>query len=180
MPEPPECFETSRLVLRPLGREDAPAIFEGYACDPEVTRYLTWPLHTDLEDTLAFLDACERDRQRGAGFTWAITERSKDTCLGVLGYTPEAGYKGTLGYVLQRDRWGRGYMPEAAGALLRWLKAQPEIYRVEAVCDVDNRASARVLEKIGMQFEGIQRRAVRHNVSPEPCDVRAYAWARGR
>ncbi|MDD9933055.1 MAG: GNAT family N-acetyltransferase [Myxococcales bacterium] len=174
---PPECLESSRLILRPPGQEDAPAIFDGYARDPEVVRYLTWPVHRDLGDTRAFLDSAERDWTRGKSFTWALTERGDDTCLGMVGFRPE-GFRGDMGYVLRRDRWGRGYMSEAAGRLLDWLKAQPELYRVSAVCDVDNHASARVMEKIGMQYEGIQRRAMRHNIDEEPRDVKSYAWAR--
>ena len=70
-------------------------------------------------------------------------------------------------------------MSEAAGAVLREALAQPQVFRVDAVCDVANGASARVLEKIGMQYEGVLRRYIVHpNVSDEPRDVRMYAATR--
>jgi RimJ/RimL family protein N-acetyltransferase len=85
-------------------------------------------------------------------------------------------FKVDLGYVLARSEWGKGYMPEAAQALISWALGQEEIYRVWAVCDVENRASARVMEKVGMQREGILKRWVIHpNISTEPRDCYCYA-----
>lgn len=57
------------------------------------------------------------------------------------------------------------------GALLEL----PELWRVWATCDVENTASARVLEKAGFTFEGVLHRWDRHNISPEPRDARVYA-----
>jgi RimJ/RimL family protein N-acetyltransferase len=85
-------------------------------------------------------------------------------------------FKANIGYVLARSEWGKGYMPEAAKALLDWAMNRREIYRVWAVCDVENTASARVLEKIGMKREGTLSRWIIHpNVSDEPRDCYCYA-----
>ena len=87
-----------------------------------------------------------------------------------------SGFAASLGYVLRRTAWGQGIMPEAAGRVTEWALAQPTIYRVWATCDYENRASARVLEKIGMQREGLMRRGVVHpNLSDEPRDCWLYA-----
>jgi RimJ/RimL family protein N-acetyltransferase len=86
------------------------------------------------------------------------------------------GHKWELGYVLARGYWGRGYMTEALKALVNWAVQQSEIYRVWAVCDVDNLASARVMEKAGMRREGILRRwSIHPNVSDEPRDSYCYS-----
>ena len=67
-------------------------------------------------------------------------------------------------------------MTEAVKALVTWALQRPEIYRVWAVCDIDNKASARVMEKAGMQREGILRRwSIHPNVSNEPRDSYCYA-----
>jgi RimJ/RimL family protein N-acetyltransferase len=88
-----------------------------------------------------------------------------------------SGHRAELGYVLARDWWGRGFMTEAARAAVEWALGQPGIVRVWAVTDVDNHGSARVLEKIGMQREGLLRRWIVHpNLSPEPRDC----WCFGR
>ncbi|MGH6943752.1 MAG: GNAT family N-acetyltransferase, partial [Geminicoccaceae bacterium] len=82
-------------------------------------------------------------------------------------------------YVLARPFWGRGYMTEAVRALIRAALADPWIFRVWAFCDVENLASARVMEKAGMSFEGRLRRWTVHpNVGPEPRDVLCYAKVR--
>ena len=54
----PEQLETERLILRKPHLDDARPIFEGWAQDPEVTRYLTWRLHQQIEETQAFVQSC--------------------------------------------------------------------------------------------------------------------------
>ena len=67
-------------------------------------------------------------------------------------------------------------MTEALQPLVNWVINQPEIYRVWAVCDCENLASARVLEKIGMTREGVLRRWLIHpNLSDVPRDCLCYA-----
>jgi RimJ/RimL family protein N-acetyltransferase len=84
-----------------------------------------------------------------------------------------------VGYVLARRYWGRGLMTEAAGAVVEWVIAQPEIHRVWATVDLDNAASQRVLEKVGMVREGVLRRwVVFPNLGPVPRDVWSFARIR--
>lgn len=172
--EAPEIIETSRLVLRRPRREDASAIFERYAQDPEVTRYLAWKPHDAIERTYAFLGRCETVLKTGEAFPWTIVLQRN----GIIGMIELrlSGHRAEIGYVLARSYWNRGYMTEAMQAIVKWTLAQPGIYRVWAFCDVENAASARVLEKAGMQREGILRRWIIHpNVSEEPRDCYSYA-----
>jgi [ribosomal protein S5]-alanine N-acetyltransferase len=82
-------------------------------------------------------------------------------------------------YSLARAYWRQGYATEAAGAVVAWAVSNPDIYCVWAVCDVENTASARVLEKLGLTREGVLRRWLRHpNISPEPRDCYVYARVR--
>ena len=81
-----------------------------------------------------------------------------------------------VGYALARPYWGKGYMTEVLCAVIDWAFTQPDIFRVQAFCDVDNLGSARVMEKAGMQREGTLRRYVLHpNLSDEPRDAYMYA-----
>ncbi len=67
-------------------------------------------------------------------------------------------------------------MTEALGGIIDWWKGQPSLYRLWAVCDVENMGSARVMEKAGMQLEGRLRRAILHPASsPEPRDFYIYS-----
>ncbi len=171
----PDRIKTERLVLRVSTLNDAAAIFERYGQDPEVTRYLTWRPHESLERTRAFLQRCSAVRQSGDAFTWVLTLEGDDSAVGMLELRP-VRHRAEVGYVLARPYWSRGYMTEALRAVVGWTLAQPELYRVWAVCDVENLASARVLEKGGFQHEGILRRWLVHpNRSTEPRDCLCYA-----
>lgn len=76
-----------------------------------------------------------------------------------------------FGYVLARPQWGQGLMAEALRFGVDWALSQPEVFRAYSFCDVENPASARVMEKAGMAREGILRRYhTCPNLSPEPRD----------
>jgi len=177
---PPETFETSRLRLRPPKIGDAEGIFLGYASDPKVTRYLTWRPHSDINVTREFLERCIREWERGNSFSWVIELKDNGKLIGMVELTINA-HRASLGYVLARPYWSQGYAAEAAGEVVNWAIKHPHIYRVWAVCDVENVASARVLEKIGMRREGILRRFILHpNIDEEPRDCYCYSKVKGR
>jgi ribosomal-protein-alanine N-acetyltransferase len=172
---PPESIETQRLRLRKPILEDAEAIFRQYARDPEVTKYLTWYPNQSVEQTREFVHSCMDGWDTEKSFQWAIIHKQGNQLIGMIGFRAD-GHKWELGYVLTRSFWRKGYMTEAVKALVEWALNQPEIYRVWAVCDLDNRASARVLEKAGMLNEGVLRRwSVHPNISEEPRDSYCYA-----
>ncbi len=173
--EPPETIETNRLILRLPRVEDAEAIFSAYAKDPEVTRYLLWSPHPSVKTTREFLRQCLLSWKQGTSLQWAVTRKEDKTLLGMVGCRPD-GHKVELGYVLARPEWNEGYGTEAVQAVVDWALSQDDIYRVWAVCDVENKASARVLEKVGMKLEGILRRwSIHPNRSDQPRDSYCYA-----
>lgn len=174
----PELLETDRLVLRRPTAADAPTILEEYAQDPDVTRFLTWRPHSRIEETKAYLTRCQAGWDAGTELTWALTLSGEDPLIGMIGLRPRT-HTADIGYVLARRYWGRGLMPEAATAVVELALGRLAIQRVWAVCDVENHASARVLEKVGMEYEGVLRRWIIHpNVSAEPRDVHCYARLR--
>jgi len=173
--KPPERFETERLVLRVPRRDDAPAIFAAYVQDIEATRYLTWRPHENLQETYSIMEQILKLWKDGNAYSYAIILKETDAVIGMIALHPE-GFKVGLGYVLARPHWGKGFMTEAVRVVANWLLEQPDIYRVFAVCDVENPASARVMEKTGMVREGILRRnSIHPNVSNEPRDSYIYS-----
>jgi RimJ/RimL family protein N-acetyltransferase len=172
---PPETFETPRLTLRMPVITDAEAIFSCYAQDAEVAKYMIWRPHENVEETREFVRRCMLGWEDGSAYPWIITRNEDGSLIGMI----ESRIKGfglNIGYVLARAHWGRGYMPEAARAIVDWGLSQNAIFRIWALCDVDNLASARVMEKIGMEKEGILRRCIIHpNVSDDPRDVYCYS-----
>lgn len=174
----PDSFETARLILRPVAQGDAEAIFIGYARDPEVARYVMWRPHRDLADAEAFVADClaaPTDKSR----SYALIAREDSQLLGNFALRRLDPHRFDCGYVLARHYWGRGLMTEALSEVARWAMRQGDIWRIGAVCDVENRASARVMEKAGLAREGILRRWLVHpNISGEPRDCFSYALTR--
>lgn len=174
----PDRFETARLVLRPIARADAPAIFAGYAADPAVTRYLVWPPHAGLADTEAHIERCLA-AEPAALRSYVLAGRDDGQVRGAFDLRRPARHRIEFGYVLARQWWGRGLMTEALAAVAGWALAQPDIWRIGAVCDVENIGSARVMEKAGLAREGILRRWLVHPaLGPEPRDCYGYARVR--
>lgn len=172
---PPEAIETERLLLRKPRMDDASVIFETYAQDPEVTRYLVWEPHKNIRETEQFLSACEDLWHSEKDFAYAITLKENSTLIGMLGLHP-MNLKLELGYALARPYWGKGYMTEVLRIVIGWAFTQLDIFRVQAICDVENIASARVMERAGMIREGLLRCYVLHpNISAEPRDAYLYA-----
>ena len=175
---PPEQIETERLTLRKPRRDDAPAIFSAYAQDPEVTQYMTWRPHKNVEETYRVVELMLRLWDEGETYSYVITLKNLDPVIGMIAMHPD-GFKVAIGYVLARQYWDKGYTTEAALAVTNWLLKQPDIYRVFATCDLENPASARVMEKVGMQCEGILRKYIIHpNISDQPRDSYIYVIVR--
>ena len=171
----PEHLETERLVLRKPRRDDARAMFEGWTQDQEVTRYLTWRPHAQIEQTEQFVQSCIDAWQGETRFPYVITLKDTDEVIGIIDPLIE-GSKVGIGYGAARAHWGNGYVPEATRAIIDWAFQQGSMYRVYATTDVENVASRRVLEKVGMQCEGILHKYILHpNISDIPRDSYMYA-----
>jgi RimJ/RimL family protein N-acetyltransferase len=175
--KPPERIETSRLLLRPPVIEDAEVIFARYAQDREVTKYLIWRPHQEAAETKAFVEHCIQGWKDECSFAWVVTKKDDNVLLGMLELRIK-GKQADIGYVLARDCWGQGYASEMAQAVVSWAIAQPEILRVWATCDCDNKASARVLENAGLRFEKVLERYIVHpNISDDPRDSLLYSFS---
>jgi ribosomal-protein-alanine N-acetyltransferase len=175
----PEILTTERLVLRRPRLPDAAAIFAEYAQDAEVTKYLIWRPHRELQETTDFVAGCLARWESGEELTWGITPKDNDRVIGMVACRIR-GHAADIEYALARQYWGRGYVTEAVRAVVEWVASLEPVFRVWAVCDTANGASARVLEKVGMSREGVVRRWILHpNVSTEPRDCFVYSKVRG-
>ena len=173
----PDRFETRRLRLRGPRPDDADGIFTAYGHDAEVCRYMVWTPHERVETLRVFVDEVVRQWDAGDRFAYVLT-LDDDAPIGMI----DAMLRPTtvvLGYVLARAHWGRGLMREAIEVVTDSALASPRFFRVEAQCDVDNIASARVLEKSGFAREGrLERSTIHPNLSREPRACFLYARVR--
>ena len=176
---PPETFQTARLLGRKPRVSDAPAVFAAYASDPVATRYLTWKAYTEVAPLADFIQLRINDWEKeNHHYGYLLCLRGTDTPIGSIGLHVN-GNNTLFGYVLGRAHWGQGLMTEALAHLVDWSLAQPGLFRAWAFCDVENPASARVMEKAGMVREGILRRwHTCPNLGPEPRDCIVCAKVR--
>ena len=171
----PSTWETNRLILRQPLHGDGAFIFNEYAEDRDVTKYLSWQPHKSILETEEYVDRCISAWISKSAFPYVLIRKLDSQLIGMIEIRINK-HKADLGYVLAKSQWGKGYMPEAAKALTKLALSQSDIYRVWAVCDTDNNASARVMEKIGMQKEGILKKWIVHpNISSTPRDCYCYA-----
>lgn len=168
-------IETERLWLRPPAIGNAEQIFFRYGRDPEVSRYMSWKPHRTVDDTLEFLRRITADNAAGRSCGYLMFSKGTNDLLGSVGGAID-GHRMQFGYCLARDAWGHGYASEAAHAFVEASFNTLPLMRVQAMCDVENVASARVLEKAGLKCEGTLRRyLVLPNLGDEPRDVFMYA-----
>lgn len=159
-------LETDCLRLRPIAEDDAGRLFE-LDSDPEVMRYIG-PYR--LPDEAAYRDDLRTNKlpyyrqSPGRGF-WALIEKATGEFLGWVFLRPGSDYRFhaeagfgpddvELGYRLHRAAWGKGYATEAARVLVRRAFDGGAV-RVVASALVGNRASTRVMEKVGLRFAGL-------------------------
>ncbi|GAB3451886.1 GNAT family N-acetyltransferase [Kineococcus endophyticus] len=153
-----EEIATPRLRLRAFAPGDEEAVHR-YAGDPEVCRHVTWGPNSP-EDTRRFVaDAVRAARHDGPpdSWTWAVVLDADLVGSVALTVRSRGNARGEMGYVLRRDRWGQGITTEAAAVVLGFALTRAGLARVEATCRPENSGSRRVLEKIGMQHEGLLR-----------------------
>jgi RimJ/RimL family protein N-acetyltransferase len=144
----PPNVETARLVLSRPAPGDAESIFERYACDPDVTRFLGWPRHRSVADTQAFLTFSAQEWERWPAGPYLIRLRRDGQLLGGTGFGFRTSDHAVTGYVLARDSWGKGYATEALRAIVD-VARQIGVRRLDALCHPEHHASWRVLEKCG-------------------------------
>lgn len=154
---------TPRLVLRDFHPSDARAV-QLYATDPAVVRYMLWGPNTDAETKTFLARAGQRARQ-DPRLHWelaVVSVEDGDLLGGVAVRVDDALHaSGSMGYVIRRDRWGRGYATEAAAAAIDLGFETLRLHRIEARCVPENTASERVLIKLGMTLEGRLRQNYR-------------------
>ncbi len=172
----PSRVETERLVLAPPAAADAAAIFERYASDPDVTRYVGWPRHRSLADTESFLAFSAGQWARAGAGPYLI--RSRRRRAAARRHRTSAGRSGLAmtGYVLAKDAWGLGYATEALLAMIDVARGI-RVTRLYALCHPDHRPSWHVLEKCGFTLDPAWTSQVEFpNLAPGVAqDVRCYA-----
>ncbi len=154
-------LRTQRLILRPMRTTDAFDMYE-YACREDVTEYLLWSPHPSVSDTREYLAYIEHRYASCDFYDWAVTLADSGKMIGTVGFTrlEMAHNLGEIGYVLNPNYHGKGFGTEAARRVLDFGFDTLGLHRIEAKFMQGNTSSLRVMEKLGMSFEGYHRDAM--------------------
>lgn len=169
----PVTLTTPRLVLRPLSDNDVHALFAVWS-DPEAMRYFSFPAMQCLDQAKERVERALKRSADGEDLIFAVTSPTTGDVIGDCAlFRPDApNRRAEIGFSLQRQHWGRGYMREAASALLDHAFGALGLHRIEADIDPRNEASAHLLERLGFVREGLLRE--RWRVGDEVSDSAVY------
>lgn len=155
-------LKTDRLILRGMRVSDAEDMY-AYARRPSVTEYLTWDPHASVEETREYLTYVGQRYRTGDFYDWALVDRESGRMIGTCGFTSFncPADSAEIGYVLNPAYQGQGLATEAVRRVLTFGFEALELHRIEARFIEGNTASRRLMERVGMTFEGYARESMR-------------------
>lgn len=156
-----KIIETERLLLRPFAIEDAEAAYANWCSDEEVTKYLTWPTHGSISVTEWVIGDWVSHYAEPNFYQWAIVPKDLGQPIGTISVVEINEKVGSMevGYCIGRKWWGKGIMTEGFSALLPFFFDEIGVNRISARHDANNPASGRVMQKVGLRYEGTLRKA---------------------
>lgn len=145
---------TERLKLRRYRLSDAEEMFENYANDERVTKYLSWKAYSKAADIIPFLQMSIKEYEQPTTYHWAIEYRGKMIGSIAVMEVDELRRNCEVGYCIGYNYWNKGITSEALAAVIAFLFEEVGMHRVMAKHDVDNPASGGVMKKCKMTYEG--------------------------
>lgn len=158
-------LETERLILRRFKKNDYAEMFENWASDPEVTKYLTWPTHKNHYITKDILKMWTENYFHKDYYQWAICLKEDNSLIGSISIMniDETNLNCEVGYCIGREYWNMGITTEAFNAIIKFGFEDIGFERIAARHDVENMASGKVMEKCGLKYEGTLRKILKNN-----------------
>lgn len=157
-PLPSAELLSSRISLRRMDERDGPALLSIFG-DPEVVRYWSQPAWTGVEQAYELIARDRAAFEEGSALRLGLVLRENDRLVGTLSLfnISRSNRRAEIGYALARACWRQGLMHEALQLLVDWAFGKLQLHRLEADIDPANTASARSLERLGFQREGLLR-----------------------
>ena len=156
-----QTIETERLILRKARPEDAQLMFDNWASDDQVTKFMTWPTYNSVDESKGRIAYLQGEYANEKFYEWFIELKEIGQPIGSIGavHVREDVQLAHIGYCIGSQWWGQGIMPEALAAVMKFFFEQVGVNRVEACHDVNNPNSGKVMRKCGMTYEGTLRKS---------------------
>ena len=173
-----QTIETRRLLLRRAIREDAEPMFRNWASDPEVTKFLTWPTHSNTAVSEMVIGSWLQEYEKDSYYQWMIVLKEIGEPIGSISVVRQNDRveEAEIGYCIGSRWWHKGITTEALTAVIEYLFTEVGMNRVAARHDPNNPHSGGVMRKCGMKYEGTHRACDRNNQGI--CDAAQYAILR--
>ena len=169
-----QTLETPRLILRRAVREDTEPMFRNWASDPEVTKFLTWPAHSNITVSEMVIESWLQEYEKESYYQWMIELKEIGQPIGSISVVNQRDdiAEAEIGYCIGKRWWHQGIVSEALTAVMDYLFNEVGMNRIEAKHDVNNPRSGGVMKKCGMRYEGTSRQSDRNNQGI--CDLVTY------
>ncbi|MFZ5376619.1 MAG: GNAT family N-acetyltransferase [Patescibacteria group bacterium] len=169
----PLSFQSDRLIYTKPQVDDAIEIFNSYSHDPDVTKYTTWKPHKSVKETSEFLEMIIKKWEQNLEFNYVIRIKQSKKLIGMIKISANKNGK-NIGYVVARNQWNKGYATEATKAVIEMLFGFG-INIIQSFCDIENKASEKVMKKSGLRRKKILKKFIIHpNLSLEKRDCLLY------
>ena len=167
-------LETERLLLRRFELSDAEEMFENWANDSEVTKYLTWPAHQNITVTKSVLEDWVSQYDNNQYYQWGIELKEDNQLIGSIGIVRlDNQIKSVhVGFCIGQKWWGKGIMSEALEKLMDYFFNEIKANRVDSRHDPRNIGSGKVMQNCGMLYEGTVKQGDWNNQGI--CDYSIY------
>lgn len=158
-------LETERLILRPFKEEDAEKMYDGWATDTDVTRYVTWKPHESIEETKKLIKMWIEENKDLEKYHWIIELKENKTVIGTMGLlgVDNKNENSEIGYCIKKDYWNKGITTEAAKRVLNYAFTEVGFTRITGRHDIENPVSGKVMEKCGFKYEGTLRKILKNS-----------------
>ena len=168
-------LETERLILRRICIEDAVCMFKNWASDDEVTKYMTWPTHTDISVSENIINSWLPLYEKSDYYHWVIMPKELGEPIGTTAVVEQRDdiRMVHIGYCIGRNWWNKGYVSEALAGLVRFFFEEVSVNCVQSRFDPRNPNSGKVMAKCGMKHEGTLRQSDINNQGV--CDATYYS-----
>ncbi len=151
-----KCIETERLILREFKLKDAEGMFRNWATDSKTTLYLTWDVHSDVEETKGLIKSWIESYKDGA-YNWIVEEKKTGEVIGNIAvmHVDSVTKSYELGYCYGSKYWGKGYATEALKEVIDFLFTKEDVKEITAFHVGENTASGKVMQKAGMHLDKV-------------------------
>ena len=150
-------FSTKRLRMRRYRMDDAPLLFEGFGCDPQMTAYSGWNPYATREMAEETVRRFTGSYDDPGFYGWAVEFQGQ--LIGTVGaydYDVEKNQI-EIGISIERASWGKGFATEALTSVLRYLTEHEGIEVVTAWCAAENTGSMKAMTKAGMELTAVEK-----------------------